>query len=48
MTEEAKFKKEVQSRKKEFEDKKIELISRLCTEEDEVPDRKKQKRNPAK
>lgn len=33
MTEEAKYKKEVQNRKKEFEHKKIELISKLCGEE---------------
>ena len=38
MTEEANYKKEVQSRKKEFESKKVALISRLCVDD------KKQKR----
>ena len=33
MSEEAKFRKEVQGRKKEYAGKKIELISRLCSEE---------------
>ncbi|HLR91951.1 MAG TPA: hypothetical protein VK048_02740 [Atopostipes sp.] len=33
MSEEAKFKKELQNRKKEFEGKKVELISRLCSDE---------------
>lgn len=32
MSDGAKFKKEVQTRKKELEGKKIELISRLCSE----------------
>lgn len=33
MSEDAKFKKEVQSRKEEFEGKKVNLISKLCSEE---------------
>ena len=33
MSDQAKFNKEIQDRKKEFQDKKIELISRLCAEE---------------
>lgn len=32
MSESNQFKKEVQMRKKEFEGKKVELISRLCSE----------------
>lgn len=32
MSDGAKFKKEVQTRKKKFEGKKVELISRLCSE----------------
>lgn len=33
MSEEAKYNKTVQNRKKEFQDKKVELISQLCAEE---------------
>lgn len=33
MSDDAKFKKEVQDRKKEMQGKKVELISRLCAEE---------------
>jgi hypothetical protein len=33
MSDQAKFNKEIQDRKKAFQDKKIELISRLCAEE---------------
>ncbi len=40
MSEEAKFKKEVQDRKKEYAGKKIELISRLCSEEASKKERK--------
>lgn len=43
MSEDAAFKKEVQNRKKEFEDKKIELISRLCIDESENPELKEEK-----
>ena len=32
MTEEAKYKKEIQNRKKEFDNKKVELISKLCVD----------------
>lgn len=42
MTEEAQFKKEVEDRKKEFQDKKVELISRLCADETETKNNKKQ------
>ncbi|HLR88376.1 MAG TPA: hypothetical protein VK042_01475 [Atopostipes sp.] len=40
MSEEAKFRKEIQGRKKEFEGKKVELISRLCSEEPTKKDKK--------
>lgn len=33
MTNDTQFKKEVRVRKKDYEEKKIELISRLCAEE---------------
>ncbi len=33
MSEEANYKKEVRNRKKMYQDKKLELISQLCTEE---------------
>ena len=33
MSDQAKFNKAIQDRKKECQDKKIELISRLCAEE---------------
>ena len=32
MTNDTQFKKEVQGRKKDYQEKKVELISRLCTE----------------
>lgn len=36
----AKFKKEIQGRKKEFQNKKVELISRLCSSESKEIQRK--------
>lgn len=33
MAEEARLKKEIQERKREFQDKKVDLISRLCAGE---------------
>lgn len=42
MSDDAKFKKEVQDRKKEIQGKKVELISRLCAEE-AADDKPKQK-----
>ncbi len=44
MSDQAKFNKEVQDRKKEFQDKKIELISRLCAEEATEEKQKTKKR----
>lgn len=32
MTNDTQFKKEVQDRKKDYQEKKVELISRLCSE----------------
>lgn len=43
MTDDAKFKKEIQNHKKEHQEKKVELISRLCAEEITKKDRKKQR-----
>ena len=42
MTDDTQFKKEVQDRKKDYQDKKVELISRLCAEDesDKKEDRK--------
>lgn len=42
MTDEAQFKKEVKDRKKEFEEKKVELISRLCADEAETQNKERQ------
>lgn len=41
MTEEAKYKKEIQNRKKQFDNKKVELISKLCV--DEVKQKREEK-----
>ncbi len=41
MTTDTQFKKEIQDRKKDYEEKKVELISRLCAEKPE--DRKERK-----
>lgn len=43
MTNDTQFKKEVQDRKKDYQDKRVELISRLCAETTtEDKDKKKQ------
>lgn len=39
MTNDTQFKKDVQGRKKDYQEKKVELISRLCSEN--MPDEKK-------
>lgn len=45
MTNETQFKKEVQNRKRDYQDKKVELISRLCAEANtEDKDHKKDKK----
>lgn len=44
MSEDAKYKKEIEIRKKEFQDKKIELISRLCAENPSDKKESKKKR----
>lgn len=36
MSKETQFKKEVQDRKRNYQDKKIELISRLCAEKTSI------------
>lgn len=44
MPDEKQFKKEVQNHKKDYQNKKVELISRLCNEENVKDDKKKKQR----